>query len=74
MEIDNGLGIGEEVDIEVLQLPIGQELVDRSGHVCALPKVVRDLEVLITWDKILAKLLGGDSLEGGLYPKTPPGP
>ena len=73
MEVDNSFGVGEEIDIEILQLPLGQELIDSSGHVCSLPEVVGELEVFIARDKVFTKLLVRDSLEGGLYPEKPPG-
>ena len=69
MEVDDELGIGEEVDIEIFQLSVGQELINGSGHVCALSEVVRELKVFVTRDIVFAKLLVRDSLEGGLYPK-----
>ena len=69
MEVDNSFGVGEEIDIEILQLSVGQELINGSGHVCALSEVVRELKVFVTRDILFTKLLVRDSLEGGLYPK-----
>ena len=69
VEVDNGLGVREEIDVEILQLSVGQELINGPGHVCALSEVVRELKVFVTRDIFFAKLLVRDSLEGGLYPK-----
>ena len=64
VEVDNGLGVREEIDVEILQLSVGQEFIHGFGHVCALSEVVGKLEVFVSRDMVLTELLVRDSLEG----------